>query len=78
MKKILEDYPAGVQCLLKDAAWHLEQLDDLEREFRAWEEARSWPKDAPGPEVLLSTPSRAEQARARWEARARAVGGELL
>ena len=36
----LEDYPPGVQCLLKDAAYHLEQLDLLEREFRAWQAAQ--------------------------------------
>lgn len=36
----LEDYPPGVQCLLKDAMWHLEQLGLLEREFRAWQTAQ--------------------------------------
>jgi len=33
----LEDYPPGVQDLLKWAYHHLEQLDLLEREFRAWQ-----------------------------------------
>ena len=32
-----EDYPPGVQCLLKDAMWHMEQLTLLELEFRAWQ-----------------------------------------
>ena len=39
----LEDYPPGVQCLLKDAAWHLEQLAILEREFRTWQTAQGKP-----------------------------------
>jgi len=36
----LEDYPPGVQCLLKDAMWHVEQLRRLKLEFRAWQAAQ--------------------------------------
>jgi len=68
----LSDYPPGVQDLLKWAGYHLEQLDKLEREFRAWE-ALQEVQEQPCPEMLLQlgTPSRAEQARLRWHARAR-------
>ena len=55
----LEDYPPGVQCLLKDAMWHVEQLDLLEREFRAWQAAQQ--------SGIVQTATLAEIARQRWE-----------
>lgn len=36
----LENYPPGVQDLLKWARHHLEQLAILKREFRAWQAAQ--------------------------------------
>ena len=63
MSNRLEDYPPGVQCLLKDAMWHFEQLDLLEREFRAWQTAQGETEvtavhavNAQGQEVGLFTP----------------------
>ena len=59
----LEDYPPGVQCLLKDAKRYLEQLGLLEREFRAWQAAQGETGtaavciiDAQGQEIELFAP----------------------
>lgn len=72
MANKLEDYPPGVQDLLKQAGYHLEQLDLLEREFRAWQAAQV---EGPTPYIkALPLPSYAEQARLRWEAKVRALG----
>ena len=65
----LSDYPPGVQCLLKDAAWHVEELYKLKLEFEAWQAAQAEANPAPCAEaiLLLGTPSKAQCARIRWE-----------
>lgn len=84
----LGDYPPGVQVMFRQAAELIERLDRMEMDYRAWqasEAGRAWevaqqvdePGLCAGTLLLLGTPSRAEQARRRWEARARAVGSEL-
>jgi len=85
----LEKYPPGVQDLLRWAGYHLEQLELLEREFRAWEagqgETSSVSYDGllqlpmlSGEEGMqrlqVGTRSRAEEARRQWEARMRGGG----
>ena len=78
MRERVEDYPAGVRNLLEWARYHLEQLDILEREFRAWEAAQVEAESAPCAEtlLLLGTISKAEQARLRWEGMRAVKGGE--
>lgn len=65
----LSDYPPGVQDLLRWAKFHLEELDKLELEFRAWQTTQETSCIETAPMLL----SRAEQARLRWEAKARAT-----
>lgn len=66
--KQLQDYPGDIQYLLQEAKWHLEQLDILELNFRAWEENQK----------VKQTVSRAEQARLRWENRCKMIGDGLV
>ena len=71
----LNDYPPGVQDLLRWAKFHLEELDKLELEFREWQVAQ---ESTLSTEVIaLMLPTRAEQARQRWEARVRALQKEV-
>lgn len=85
MYRSIKDYPIGVQDLLRWAGYHLEQLDKLEREFRAWEQAQ----DIDSVQLMTLNmvadsfkaqrrrdalqgpyaPSGAEAARLRWEMR---------
>lgn len=81
MANRLEDYPIGIQVMFRQAGELLERLDRMEMDYRAWqasEAGRAWEaaqaEAAPcaATLLLLSTPSKAEQARLRWEARVRA------
>jgi len=82
MRQRLQDYPPGVQVLLRQAGELIERLDRIEKDYRAWqasEAGRTWEADqlCAGKLLLPSTAlSRAERARQRWEATARAVTAE--
>jgi hypothetical protein len=91
MRKRMNDYPVGVQDLLRWAGYYLEQLDGLEREFRAWEQAQDIGRvqvvtlETAGAALRadrmrkagesLAGPSYAEAARWRWERRERGRPG---
>lgn len=78
----LEDYPPDIQDLLKWAGHHLEQLERLEHDFRAWQaeqgliikhEVLPTPTRAECVQAL-EVATHAEAARRRWEMRTREVG----
>ena len=65
----LSNYPPGIQELLKEAGHHLKQLEILEQEFIAWQEAQVRPR-----KLLLSVSTRADLARAQWVRRTKQGG----
>ena len=61
MKQQLEHYPPDVRVLLQQAGELLEQLDRMERDFRAWEETQVVKR------AQLPPPSFADAARLQWK-----------
>jgi hypothetical protein len=86
MRERLEDYPIGIQVMLRHAGELLERLDRMEMDYRAWqasEDYRVWEAsfeksitvDLLVAPVEFVAPTRAEVARLQWEARLRAESG---